>query len=57
MQLQEAQKGTQAADSSERELKLEAQLVEARSIIDEQVWICDFTISPLIPKTGICSHH
>ena len=57
MQLQEAQKGTQAAGSSERELKLEAQLVEARSIIDEQVWIYNITLSPLIPRTGSCPHH
>lgn len=37
MQLQEGQKGGQAGDSSARELQLEEQLAEARSIIDEQV--------------------
>ena len=36
IQLQ-AQKGGQAGNSSARELQLEEQLAEARSIIDEQV--------------------
>lgn len=36
IQLQ-GQKGGQAGDSSARELQLEEQLAEARSIIDEQV--------------------
>lgn len=36
LQLQ-GQKGEQAGDSSARELQLEEQLAEARSIIDEQV--------------------
>lgn len=37
MQLQEVQKSAQTSDSSARELQLEAQLAEARCIIDEQV--------------------
>lgn len=37
MQLQEGQHGGQAGESSARELQLEEQLAEARSIIDEQV--------------------
>lgn len=37
-QLQDAQKGADvSSEASERELELEAQLVEARSIIQEQV--------------------
>lgn len=40
LQLQEAQKGAQVTcEASERELELEAQLVEARSIIQEQASI------------------
>lgn len=38
IQLQD-QKGGQAGDSSARELQLEEQLAEARSIIDEQVLV------------------
>lgn len=38
VQLQDAQKGAEvSSEASERELELEAQLVEARSIIQEQV--------------------
>lgn len=38
VQLQDAQKGAEVtSEASERELELEAQLVEARSIIQEQV--------------------
>lgn len=38
VQLQDAQKGSElSSEVSERELDLEAQLVEARSIIQEQV--------------------
>lgn len=38
VQLQDVQKGAEfTSDVSERELELEAQLVEARSIIQEQV--------------------
>lgn len=37
-QLQDAQKGAEVtSEATERELELEAQLVEARSIIQEQV--------------------
>lgn len=37
-QLQDAQKGSEVtSEATERELELEAQLVEARSIIQEQV--------------------
>lgn len=40
-QLQDAQKGAEVtSEATERELELEAQLVEARSIIQEQV--CSF---------------
>ena len=39
-QLQDAQKGAEVTcEATERELELEAQLVEARSIIQEQVKI------------------
>ncbi|KAK1316807.1 hypothetical protein QJS10_CPA05g02349 [Acorus calamus] len=46
VQLQDAQKGTEAtSEASERELELEAQLVEARGIIEEQVFfICSFIL-------------
>lgn len=38
VQLQDAQKGAEVtSEATERELELEAQLVEARSIIQEQV--------------------
>ena len=38
VQLQDAQKGAElTCEATERELELEAQLVEARSIIQEQV--------------------
>lgn len=41
VQLQDVQKGAEfTSDVSERELELEAQLVEARSIIQEQVSYC-----------------
>lgn len=40
VQLQDAQKGADVtSEASERELELEAQLVEARSIIQEQVGV------------------
>lgn len=50
-QLQDAQKGAEVtSEATERELELEAQLVEARSIIQEQV--CEFhnlcTVSELV---------
>lgn len=39
LELRDTQKGAEmACEASERELELEAQLVEARSIIQEQVW-------------------
>lgn len=39
-QLQDAQKGSEVtSEATERELELEAQLVEARSIIQEQVLV------------------
>lgn len=45
IQLQEAQKGAEVTtEVSERELELEAQLVEARSIIQEQVRIMLFLV-------------
>lgn len=46
-QLQDAQKGAEVtSEATERELELEAQLVEARSIIQEQV--CCLLIFPCI---------
>lgn len=45
VQLQDAQKGAEVtSEASERELELEAQLVEARSIIQEQVEDFQFTL-------------
>lgn len=57
VQLQDAPKGASVtSEATERELELEAQLVEARSIIQEQVhffFICDLDILPryLFPYT------
>lgn len=43
VQLQDAQKGAEvSSEATERELELEAQLVEARSIIQEQVIVILF---------------
>lgn len=52
VQLQDAQKGAEVtSEATERELELEAQLVEARSIIQEQVlyfsWLCKIADSKL----------
>ena len=49
VQLQDAQQGAEVtSEATERELELEAQLVEARSIIQEQV--CKIQYNPL-PRT------
>ena len=46
VQLQDAQKGAEVtSEATERELELEAQLVEARSIIQEQVIVSCFAIT------------
>ena len=46
VQLQAAQKGAEVtSEATERELELEAQLVEARSIIQEQVIVSCFAIT------------
>lgn len=51
-QLQDAQKGAEVtSEATERELELEAQLVEARSIIQEQV--CCLLIFPCIFWTAM----
>lgn len=65
IQLQEAQKGAEVTtEVSERELELEAQLVEARSIIQEQVrtmlflvilfWYIVFTIKVSKEEKMVC---
>lgn len=44
-ELQDAQKGAEVtSEATERELELEAQLVEARSIIQEQVLYLNFRV-------------
>jgi X breakpoint 2-interacting protein len=48
-QLQDAQKGAEVtSEATERELELEAQLVEARSIIQEQVCAFLYSCLPLL---------
>lgn len=51
-QLVDAQKEvTITSEASERELELEAQLVEARSIIQEQVLLLDFSNTMYLLET------
>ena len=51
-QLQDAQKGAEVtSEATERELELEAQLVEARSIIQEQV--CAFFYISLLTTSEL----
>lgn len=49
IQLLDAQKGSEVtSEVTERELELEAQLVEARSIVQEQVFILVFATQLLL---------
>jgi len=54
-QLQDAQKGAEVtSEATDRELELEAQLVEARSIIQEQV--CAFYILFILSERKYSPH-